>query len=421
MTRWEIVLTVAGVLAVAECGRAQTPGQVPMDLGPGSQGATLRQPAMEAPAQGAPAPTTLGPWNQAVAPTAPPPPRTIQYNRVDINRDIEVTPEAGTWVLLVMSYVGPDAPVLARNFVYELRKEYKLNAYVYNYGAEEKRKAHEAAEAERQKQREALRQLGLTPDMPIRVRVEHVHEQTAVLIANNYRTIDEAKKDLTNRIRELPCPNKDKVALDFQWTAALAEGNGPPPKDAPDDGFFLSSLFGGNKKKLQKADASYVNPFKQAFAVRNPILPKEQTESNTAEELAFLRQVNSGEPFSLFNCRKKLTLVIKQFNTPVAMKDSRSSPGGGGGILGAFSKSNADRDFAAHNAHDLAEFFRKLGLPETYVLHARYCSFVTIGGYDSEQDPELVGMQRFLEGRFQRPEVRMLDLIPRPIPMQVPH
>jgi hypothetical protein len=45
---------------------------------------------------------------------------------------------------------------------------------------------------------------------------------------------------------------------------------------------------------------------------------------------------------------------------------------------------------------------------------------VTVGSYNSPQDPELVQMQRFLETYFKAEGFRFLDMFERPAPMLVP-
>src|SRR5262245_51477124 len=65
----------------------------------------------------------------------------------DPNRDIAITPTQGPWVVYIDSYTGPEAPTLARQMAMELRSTYRLNAYVYNHGAEERRKEYERVRA----------------------------------------------------------------------------------------------------------------------------------------------------------------------------------------------------------------------------------------------------------------------------------
>jgi hypothetical protein len=173
-----------------------------------------------------------------------------------------------------------------------------------------------------------------------------------------------------------------------------------------------------------RREAVYVNPFLKAFPARNPTVPQEQFASNSEEEMVFLRKVNSGEPFSLLQCKKPFTLAIKQFNMQYKTMDSASGEKAKGFLekfdKGFFHKSQPWEDITAHNAHNLAEWFRHEGLPETYVLHCKYCSYVTVGGFTGLDDARLVAMQNYLENRFKMNTFHNMGLLPRPVPMPVP-
>lgn len=434
MKRWLSILTivsVAGAIIVQDTSRAQLPasngskGTIPADLGPGEQGATLKQPGLEAPGQPspspspppppAPAPGALPGWlNRMLPATNAGAPHTgwsalPPSNRTNINADIEVKPENGAWLLLVMTYSGDNAPQQARKFVSVLKNTYKINgAYIFNYGAEEKRKEYERANAEREKQREAIRRAGLTltdKDPSIRVLVSKIDEHTGVLIGG-FRTRDEALL-ARDKIRALD-PNpllKNGVDLDMKFVGT--EVTEQDPFSQPRSKILVQA----------KENAAYVNPFQRALPVRNPCLPPEQAKEDTAADIAYLREANAGETLSLFHCKKPYTLAIKQFKT--AMVITGSAPEAKG-FLDKLAKKNVD--YAAQNARNLCEYFRKAGLPESYVLHSRFCSYVTVGGYDRPDDPNLLGMQNFLEGKFKsEPSLQPLELMPRPLPMQVPH
>src|SRR5207253_10121 len=58
----------------------------------------------------------------------------------DINRDLQITPAAGPWLILVISYPGKDGPAQARKMCLELRNKNRAPAYVFVKGAEERRK-----------------------------------------------------------------------------------------------------------------------------------------------------------------------------------------------------------------------------------------------------------------------------------------
>jgi hypothetical protein len=80
-------------------------------------------------------------------------------------------------------------------------------------------------------------------------------------------------------------------------------------------------------------------------------------------------------------------------------------------------KKKEREDYAATNANTLADNLRKHMKLDAYVLHTRYASIVTIGGYDSVEDPNLRSMKNVLQTRLRIPTV---ELFPEPYPMKVP-
>ncbi len=435
MKRWLCLLAIFTVTVgafVAQTGRGQVPtnqpgGANPGDIGPGAGGATLRMPGMEMPSPARPPATPDGnlkslwntqatPFSPGVIPGAERRVAQLPTNQVDINKDFEITDKQGLWAILVMSYPGPEAPQLAREFVIEMRKTFKLNAYVFNYGAEEKRKEYERVQKARRDQIEALQKAGLKGNyLPSPVHAMKIDEHTGVLIANNYKSRDEALdalKALRNKFKSVDADFADRVKLDV--TVAIVEEKDKSAK---------------NGLRLGKTEARYVNPFKTAFPARNPAISEEQAAAAEPIDIKLLRALNAQEPLSLLQVKKPFTLVIKQFNTQQVVVRSKNeqekffAEQTSKGLTLERSGSRGDDfgDRAAGYAHSLAEQFRRSGLPEVYALHTKYCSFVTVGGYDSLQDPRMTQMQDNLESRFQMDAYRAIGLLERPAPMAVPH
>lgn len=422
MKRWLLLLPI--LVAVVAVGRAQFPTPQPGDLGPGEGGATLKLPGADpSPPQGkiptAPAGGPPAPWNGAT-PFTPlsPTPGSVRValppsNQVDINKDIEITEKQAPWVIYAMSYSGPEAPKLAREFAMEMRNNprLKLNAYVYNYGAKEKLREYQRVEELRKTQLEALQKAGVKGEvMPLRVRTMKIDEQTAVLIDGGYRTREEALAAL-QQLRKLTTDKTfseefvKRVKLDLK-VAILEEADKKAKAGV----------------RIGEAEVVVVNPFTRAFPARNPAYPQEQTAQIDEKDVKLMRKLNEDEPFSLFKSKKPMTLVIKQYNTQQVMTKNKKEDDT---FLARFRqgltlKNGEWQDDAAVNAHNLCDAFRKSGLAETYVLHAKYCSFVTVGGYESLEDPRLIQMQNFLESRFQHEAYRPFELMPRPAPMAVP-
>ena len=108
----------------------------------------------------------------------------IGYAQVEADpaRDYRVTPEAGPWMICAASYMGEPAAKLAHDLTLELRQRYQLPAYVFNRGAEERRKQQEEFDNERQQRQEYLRKMGYTGEVPLRRRTVRIEDQYAVLV-----------------------------------------------------------------------------------------------------------------------------------------------------------------------------------------------------------------------------------------------
>jgi hypothetical protein len=437
MKRWLglSVIVTGCFVALQGTSRGQT-GAKPADLGPGAGGATLKLTGMDSVDPKGPnrpgVPDSIkGLWNPALAafptPTQPGGTKVAEppSNATDINKDIEIDAKAGNWVIFVMSYSGPKAPEMARKFVAVMRGHYKWNAFVFNYGAEEKRKEYERVQKARQEQIDALKKAGLDTNLPIRIATIRIDEHTGVLLGG-YKTRDEATAAL-KRLQDPKITDPKhligNVDLDTVVTAKLD----------PTAANSIKSREWGTKVVNQ--DVAYVNPFQKAFVAHNPHpdVPKVNNNMTPEEELKFLRHVNREEPLTLLNCKRPFTLVIKEYRMPYkTVADPREA----NDFLNQLRKADTFLDMfksglmrrgkeeewadrAAHNAHDLAEGLRKNKL-EAYVLHSKYCSYVTVGNYDSLQDPQLLAMQRVLEPMLKSDAYRALDLFPSALPMLIP-
>jgi hypothetical protein len=305
----------------------------------------------------------------------------------DPNQELYVTPAQGPWMIFVTRYAGPEGPTLARQFLTELRANYKVPAYLFAYGAEEKRKEDERVRQLIKQQRDYLNQMGLSADTPIRVPRVRIQEEYAVLVGG-YKDMDAARRDL-EKIKKMPPPNPGRVRLDLM-VLPNPTGNAPT--------------------------RMYDNPFMQSFVVHNPTIPVERPADKDKPD-AFLKQLNVNESFSLLKCPKPVTLVVKQYQGATVVQSKATSSSGFLQSLGLGGKSGELLNAAALNAHNLAEVLRKLNF-DAYVLHTRYSSIVTVGGYDGPEDPRLKRTQQQLASLA--PRLGQLQLFTQPMPMEVP-
>lgn len=319
-------------------------------------------------------------------------PRDVE---ADPNKNYPVTPDAGPWMICVTSYTGDPAGQLAHDMVLEIRQQYKIPAFFFNRSAEERKKQQEEIQQKRQQQEEYLRQKGLNPADAnfLRIRTVRIEDQFAVLVGG-YKDMETARKALDD-IKRLKPPSE-------RLSASVVRFSGPA--EAKDD----------KKAATQK---SYLNPFSTSFVVPNPTVPV-QREPDRPDK--FLKDLNSNETYSLLNCRKPWTLVVKDFRG-LQVIQSRAESSTFLDKLGFGNKCGEQLNAAGLQAHELARILREMHL-EAYVLHTRNSSLVTIGGYDSLKDPQLSQAQRQLAQikSFNSGAGLTLQLWANPLPMEVP-
>ncbi len=415
-------LVCLALLAYLRAVAAQGP-----DIGPGDGGAALRNPFDPVPVRPTSAPVARPPASEvertiygASAPKASNPfPEVASLSKDgkphglaalkpsskdDINKDITVQPSQGPWMISVMSYVGEDAPENARAFVTVLRSKYKLPAFVFNHGSEDRKKEYDRVKEMVDRQKKFCEDNNLPLDK-VRIRYTFVPDQCAVLIGG-YPSEEAAHREL-KRVRELKSKDLEDAGVKLD-VGIFARGERDPSKFDFD--------------KVSEAVAIYANPFKRAFLVRNPSIKVERKEGEnlldmTPKEVAQLRKLNNGEPYNLFECKKAFTLAITHFRTPTASEETVVASSAILGTLGIAKKKQRD-DYAATNAHTIADNLRKHFKLEAYVLHTRYMSVVTVGGYDAVDDPSLRSMKSLLQERLRIPGIEMF---PEPYLMKVPH
>jgi len=318
--------------------------------------------------------------NPSAAPPAP-----------DLTQPYLVTTALGPWMVCVTCYVGSEAPAMAVQLVQELRGTYKLPAFLFNHGAEERRKEMERVMEIVRKQREYLKQMNAPLDATTKIRVPHMHieEQCAVLVGG-YKDMEAAKRQL-DAIKKLPPPDAKRIKMD--------------------------EMFIVTPKGSQKVP---VNPFTHSLVVRNPTVPAESAPNQADMDLAFLKKLNAGEPLSLLQCPKKYTLAICQFQRATVV-ESRTTSSSFLDSLGLGSHGVAHEDAEAQRAHQFAGQLRSKMHLEAYALHTRFSSIVTVGSYDNPEDPRLKHDVERLNNFLNTSQLQqVVRLFPQPMPMAVP-
>ncbi len=311
----------------------------------------------------------------------------------DPQKEYPVTPEAGTWLICAASYMGDSAPQMAHNLVLELRRDLDLPAFVYNRGAEERRKLQEELEKQRLQQEELLRKQGIEPGQRLRPRHVRIEDQCAVLIGG-YKDIDSAHAAL-EKIKNLP-----------------------NPKSVPADELILGQTDSSNK--MQAMQRQKANIFRNSFVTRNPTIPQEKVDRSP--DPVVLKRLNADESYSLLKCKKPWTLAVKEFYGGMAIQPASAPPTLLEKLWG--NKSEEHMSAIGKQAHEVAKVLREtLGL-EAYVLHTPASSVVTVGAFANPDDPQIQQMQQKLKSlQLVSPPgfpAAFIQFVSNPLPMPVP-
>jgi hypothetical protein len=310
-------------------------------------------------------------------------------------------------MICAASYMGPAAPSLACQLAEQIRSKHRVAAYIFNRANEERKRMQEDYE---RACRAALEQ-GI--QVPPKKRLYKIEEQCAVLVGG-WPEVDGASGYL-KKVRGWPLP---ELHLDERLTAA-----GLKPYDMK---LRVSQKQNADGSYKVESDGVPVNPFLAAFVTRNPTVPPPSKSQSKFDPI--WTKLNANEDYSLLKSPKPWTLVVKEYVGAGVLQPAESSSfldklGLGGMKLGE------GLSAAGFQAHQLAVFLERLGF-KAYVLHTRGNSIVTVGEFDSMDDPQLALTQDRLSRLSFKPDPSHpnaarfaqanLELFPRAIPMEVP-
>jgi hypothetical protein len=306
--------------------------------------------------------------------------------------------EHGPYFIFVKSYSrphrptpednGPSARALAEALAGQIRENKKVQAFLYEYVSDERKAEAAAIAKEREqgqifakqiaerKQQAELQGMGfLDPDNKIRFKTVNYRDQVGVFIGG-FQSFESAKAALP-LVRSWEAP-KDKILMD----AAV-----------------VGRTTGDGKASIENG---YMNPYKSASVVPNPLLPHEQTQTASTRVDPFIVKLNEGRKYSLLKATKEWTIVVKSFTAPVevvskdydASQKHKNNPNSGANALLA----------GEVQADELAKLLREMKGPggqplgfESFVILTRNASIVTVGQFDGPNDPALVQTMNLLK------------------------
>ena len=255
-----------------------------------------------------------------------------------------LTKDAGPFMVSAHVFLGPDATRYALALVLELRRDYQLPAWIYY---QKNQPLHSNIRNVPPTAPESIRQPDLA--MPERVRI---YDEAAVLVGN-CKTLDESEA-LLHRVKKIHPKCLDGMPTLMPWRKGIG--------------------------------------LSRAMRTTNPYVPTQVLYPRKPDTI--VKQMNSG-PMSIFNCPGRYTLQVAEFTgrSTLASKDRtfvnltslKSSP-----LMTAADDAQKLADNLARDPAVMRTGFRP------YVYHDRYSSKVTIGAFNTPNDPAAAALRQKL-------------------------
>ena len=252
----------------------------------------------------------------------------------DSTASLELKPEDGPWLILAASFEQDDAEKRANELAIELRKEYRLKAYVLPKNFDYTNSVpgsgfSESGGQKKMKYQDQRKVLGY-----------------GVLIGD-FDSLDHPQsKEALRKVKTLQ-PKSLTGQADLNLKKWI---NKKPDLDAP------------------------AGPMAAAFMVKNPLLPEDYFQAPKVDK--FVKSLNQNSDYSLLDCKGRFTVRVATFRGADALYLDHNNPE---------RKINDSSDGlvrAAEHAHLAAATLRKAGY-DAYEFHDRNSSSVTIGSFDS--------------------------------------
>lgn len=287
-------------------------------------------------------------WIQASGVAAPPWQDLMTFQKVeaDPQKSYRLTKENGPWLIMASSFSGERAEEQARELALELRKRYKMHAYVH--------RMHFDVGADAQGR--GVDRYG----QPVRMRhLRPAQFQEIAVMVGDFHAVDDPAIQRTLEKIKYSHPECLKPSADRPTSQNLAAWR--------------------TFAKYVSPEKESLGPMGKAFVTTNPLLPREYFAPKGID--AMVESMNAGLPYSLLNCPGNFTVQVALF-TGAATDDADLIKKIEQGMQDLESR----LDKAGMAAHKLTEALRLKGY-EAYEFHDRNASIVTVGSFDSVGTP----------------------------------
>jgi hypothetical protein len=282
---------------------------------------------------------------------APPWVNLVSFNRIeaDPDKDYALTENHGPYLIMACSFSGKGAEEQAKELVLELRKRYKLPAYIY-------KKTIQLTQA----QGRGFDSFG----EPVRMkyRAGDKFEEVAVMVGD-FPAIDDAEAQRTLKKIKYLKPKCLEIADGEATNQTLAGWREMQGK--------LQDFIGSKNKEK--------GPMSHAMITSNDLLPPGFFAQKALDP--FLVELNKDLEYSLLKCPGRYTVQVATFKGQVFItpKDIEAVQKGKKKITNGLVD-------AANKATQLTQALRIKGY-EAYEFHDRNASIVTVGSFNSVGSP----------------------------------
>ena len=270
---------------------------------------------------------------------------TAKRVEADPNKEYQLTKENGPWLVMACTFSGANAYEQAHDLALELRRDYKLPAYLYSKTFE-----HEVGDSGR-----GVNQFG----EPRELKYMKGDETTEIaVLVGDFPALEDDRSQKT--LEKIKAASPKCLQLD---------PNRPTARNLASWRLFFGMAHDAGEKK---------GPMWKAFMVANPMLPKEYFAPSGLDK--FIVELNQDSPYSLLKCPGKYTVQVAHFTGRVEIDPAKVQDALNGGDFG---DKLAE---AGEKAEKLTKALREKGY-EAYEFHDRYASIVTVGSFSSVGSP----------------------------------
>ncbi len=279
----------------------------------------------------------------------------INFRRVesDPNASYDVKDDNGPWMILAVTFSGDGAEQQAHTLALELRKRYKMPAFVHGMNIDLS-DAGTSGFDEKGKPRK-MRYQGGSEILEIAVMV------------GNYPAVDDAQAQRDLKKLKYMRPECLEIKEGRKTSRPLAALRYMQQQ-------IESGFIDDKKSAVVENVKAGMGPMANAFVTTNPLLPREYYVPDGLDQEVV--EINRDIKFSLLDTGKRYSVKVATFTGNVII-DPRK-----------IKAIESGRDMpsklveAALNAHDMTEALRAQGV-EAYEFHDRYSSMVCVGAFDS--------------------------------------